>query len=189
MGVPSLRFDSTETIETYRDYPSIALSHLVSVNFCTGSFLVHVGGEASTQTRFARAAHPGFGLCSLPRSSHSYSCSSSQQSSRSGSAFSAFAFSLLWLALPRRRSLKRRSCCWHAFDRHCPIRHPEAICVRGGKAYLLCTSAVSSSKKHWVVLRQVGLWSQWRTSACGEDNCINTRPVTDADGMYVHNFL
>ena len=90
MGVPSLRFDSTETIETYRDYPSIALSHLVSVNLRRGSFLVHVGGEASTQTRFARAAHPGFGsLCSLPRSSHSYSCSSSQQSSRSGSAFSA----------------------------------------------------------------------------------------------------
>lgn len=147
MGVPSLRFDSTETIETYRDYPSIALSHLVSVNLRRGSFLVHVGGEASTQTRFARAAHPGFGsLCSLPRSSHSYSCSSSQQSSRSGSAFSAFAFSLLWLALPRRRSLKRRSCCWHAFDRHCPIRHPEAICVRGVKAYLLCISAVSRSQ-------------------------------------------
>lgn len=52
-----------------------------------------------------------------------------------------------------------------------------------------CGVKESSLKKHWVVLRQVGLWSQWRTSACGEDNCINTRPVTDADGMYVHSSL
>ena len=147
MGVPSLRFDSTETIETYRDYPSIALSHLVSVNLRRGSFLVHVGGEASTQTRFARGSSSWVWLLMLvaPELTFIFMFKLPTIFTFWFGLF-GFAFSLLWLALPRRRSLKRRSCCWHAFDRHCPIRHPEAICVRGGKAYLLCISAVSRSQ-------------------------------------------